>query len=154
MKKIKNENDNNFSFIPYYRNDNYFFNIEKNKLNNENFIDNEEWEKIKLIADKKITNLKNNLNKIKLNKNLYNKQISKTSKIIKFKKFTNLTINNQYKSSNRTDNDYINLKYKTLSIEKRKKNNFYNLKLGKLNIINNNLKINPEKNQNTLKNKL
>ena len=42
MKKIKNENDNNFSFIPYYRNDNYFFNIEKNKLNNENFIDNEE----------------------------------------------------------------------------------------------------------------
>ena len=154
MKKIKNENDNNFSFIPYYRIDNYFFNIEKNKLNNENFIDNEEWEKIKLIADKKITNLKNNLNKIKLNKNLYNKQISKTSKIIKFKKFTNLTINNQYKSSNRTDNDYINLKYKTLSIEKRKKNNFYNLKLGKLNIINNNLKINPEKNQNTLKNKL
>ena len=151
MKKIKNENDNNFSFIPYYRNDNYFFNIEKNKLNNENFIDNEEWEKIKLIADKKITNLKNNLNKIKLNKNLYNKQISKTSKIIKFKKFTNLIINNQYKSSNRTDNDYINLKYKTLSIEKRKKNN---LKLGKLNIINNNLKINPEKNQNTLKNKL
>ena len=138
MKKIKNENDNNFSFIPYYRNDNYFFNIEKNKLNNENFIDNEEWEKIKLIADKKITNLKNNLNKIKLNKNLYNKQISKTSKIIKFKKFTNLTINNQYKSSNRTDNDYINLKYKTLSIEKRKKNNFYNLKLGKLNIINKN----------------
>ena len=107
-----------------------------------------------MIADKKITNLKNNLNKIKLNKNLYNKQISKTSKIIKFKKFTNLTINNQYKSSNRTDNDYINLKYKTLSIEKRKKNNFYNLKLGKLNIINNNLKINPEKNQNTLKNKL
>ena len=145
MKKIKNENDNNFSFIPYYRNDNYFFNIEKNKLNNENFIDNEEWEKIKLIADKKITNLKNNLNKIKLNKNLYNKQISKTSKIIKFKKFTNLTINEQYKSLNNIDINFINSKLKTISIEKRKKNHLYNLKLGKLNINNNSLKINQEK---------
>ena len=145
MKKIKNENDNNFSFIPYYRNDNYFFNIEKNKLNNENFIDNEEWEKLKLIADKKITNFKNIINKIKINNNLYNKQISKTSKVKKFKKFTNLTINEQYKSLNNIDINFINSKLKTISIEKRKKNHLYNLKLGKLNINNNSLKINQEK---------
>ena len=145
MKKIKNENDNNFSFIPYYNKDNYFFNVEKNKLNNENFIDNEEWEKLKLIADKKITNFKNIINKIKINNNLYNKQISKTSKVKKFKKFTNLTINEQYKSLNNIDINFINSKLKTISIEKRKKNQLYNLKLGKLNINNNSLKINQEK---------
>ena len=145
MKKIKNENDNNFSFIPYYNKDNYFFNVEKNKLNNENFIDNEEWEKLKLIADKKITNFKNIINKIKINNNLYNKQISKTSKVKKFKKFTNLTINEQYKSLNNIDINFINSKLKTISIEKRKKNHLYNLKLGKLNINNNSLKINQEK---------
>ena len=145
MKKIKNENDNNFSFIPYYNKDNYFFNVEKNKLNNENFIDNEEWEKLKLIADKKITNFKNIINKIKINNNLYNKQISKTSKVKKFKKFTNLTINEQYNSLNNIDINFINSKLKTISIEKRKKNHLYNLKLGKLNINNNSLKINQEK---------
>ena len=145
MKKIKNENDNNFSFIPYYNKDNYFFNVKKNKLNNENFIDNEEWEKLKLIEDKKITNFKNIINKIKINNNLYNKQISKTSKVKKFKKFTNLTINEQYKSLNNIDINFINSKLKTISIEKRKKNHLYNLKLGKLNINNNSLKINQEK---------
>ena len=145
MKKIKNENDNNFSFIPYYNKDNYFFNVEKNKLNNENFIDNEEWEKLKLIADKKITNFNKIINKIKINNNLYNKQISKTSKVKKFKKFTNLTINEQYKSLNNIDINFINSKLKTISIEKRKKNHLYNLKLGKLNINNNSLKINQEK---------
>ena len=145
MKKIKNENDNNFSFIPYYNKDNYFFNVEKNKLNNENFIDNEEWEKLKLIADKKITNFNKIINKIKINNNLYNKQISKTSKVKKFKKFTNLTINEQYKSLNNIDIYFINSKLKTISIEKRKKNHLYNLKLGKLNINNNSLKINQEK---------
>ena len=145
MKKIKNENDNNFSFIPYYNKDNYFFNVEKNKLNNENFIDNEEWEKLKLIADKKITNFNKIINKIKINNNLYNKQISKTSKVKKFKKFTNLTINEKYKSLNNIDINFINSKLKTISIEKRKKNHLYNLKLGKLNINNNSLKINQEK---------
>ncbi len=145
MKKIKNENDNNFSFIPYYNKDNYFFNVKKNKLNNENFIDNEEWEKLKLIADKKITNFKNIIDKIKINNNLYNKQISKTSKVKKFKKFTNLTINEQYNSLNNIDINFINSKLKTISIEKRKKNHLYNLKLGKLNINNNSLKINQEK---------
>lgn len=145
MKKIKNENDNNFSFIPYYNKDNYFFNVEKNKLNNENFIDNEEWEKLKLIADKKITNFNKIINKIKINNNLYNKQISKTSKVKKFKKFTNLTINEQYNSLNNIDINFINSKLKTISIEKRKKNHLYNLKLGKLNINNNSLKINQEK---------
>ena len=151
MKKIKNENDNNFSFIPYYNKDNYFFNVEKNKLNNENFIDNEEWEKLKLIADKKITNFNKIINKIKINNNLYNKQISKTSKVKKFKKFTNLTINEQYKSLNNIDINCINSKLKTISIEKRKKNHLYNLKLGKLNINNNSLKINQEKIQKNLK---
>ena len=145
MKKIKNENDITFSFIPYYNKDNYFFNVEKNKLNNENFIDNEEWEKLKLIADKKITNFKNIINKIKINNNLYNKQISKTSKVKKFKKFTNLTINEQYKSLNNIDINFINSKLKTISIKKKKKNHLYNLKLGKLNINNNSLKINQEK---------
>ena len=99
-----------------------------------------------MIANHKITNLKNIINKIQLNNNLYNKQISKTSsKTIKYKNFINLNINEQFKSLKKIDINFNNSKFKTISIEKRKTNHLFNLKLGKLNIYNNSLKINQEK---------